>query len=149
MKGLRRKVFLFSDAHLIKEGNDLTAQNPPKVCFVCTPFKNILPRLSSGIEETGKPIKTKLNPQCNLCYQLASFPTSRIRRKTKPKKLLNTSSLNNVGPSRAFIGFEDTEAQCRAVNSGGAGGALAPPEFGSSVNPIQTRGGTLCPSHYC
>ena len=31
---------------------------------------------------------------------------------------------------------------------GGAGGTLAPPEFGSSVNPIPTRGGTLCPSHY-
>ena len=27
----------------------------------------------------------------------------------------------------------------RAVVSGGAGGALAPPEFGSSVNPIPTR----------
>ena len=24
-----------------------------------------------------------------------------------------------------------------------------PPEFGRSVNPIQTRGGRLCPSHYC
>ena len=36
----------------------------------------------------------------------------------------------------------------RAVVSRGAGGALAPPEFGSSVNPIPTRGGTLCPSHY-
>ena len=37
----------------------------------------------------------------------------------------------------------------RAVVKGGAGSALAPPEFGSSVNPIPTRGGTLCPSHYC
>ena len=27
----------------------------------------------------------------------------------------------------------------RAVVSGGAGGALTPPEFGSSVNPIPTR----------
>ena len=36
----------------------------------------------------------------------------------------------------------------RAVVSRGAGGArdaLAPPEFGSSVNPIPTRGGRLCP----
>ena len=32
---------------------------------------------------------------------------------------------------------------------GGAGGALAPLEFGSSVNPIPTRGGWLCPPHYC
>jgi hypothetical protein len=25
----------------------------------------------------------------------------------------------------------------------------APPEFGRSVNPIQTRGDILCPSYYC
>ena len=37
----------------------------------------------------------------------------------------------------------------RAVVSGGAEGALAPPEFGKSVNPIPTRGGRLCPPHYC
>ena len=37
----------------------------------------------------------------------------------------------------------------RAVVSGGAGGALAPPEFGSSVNPIPTRRGRVCPPHYC
>ena len=37
----------------------------------------------------------------------------------------------------------------RAVVSGGGGGALAPPEFGSSVNPIPIRGGRLCPPHYC
>ena len=37
----------------------------------------------------------------------------------------------------------------RAVISGGAGGALATPEFISSVNPIPTRGGRLCPPHYC
>mgnify|MGYP007048352179 CR=1 FL=1 len=37
----------------------------------------------------------------------------------------------------------------RAVVSGGAGGALATPEFGSSVNPIPTRGDRLCPPHYC
>ena len=36
----------------------------------------------------------------------------------------------------------------RAVVSGGAEGALAPPEFGSSVNPIPTGGGRLCPPHY-
>ena len=36
----------------------------------------------------------------------------------------------------------------RAVVSGGARGALAPPEFGSSVNPIPTRGGRLCPPDY-
>ena len=37
----------------------------------------------------------------------------------------------------------------RAVVSGGAEGALAPPEFGSSVNPTPTGGGRLCPPHYC
>ena len=36
-----------------------------------------------------------------------------------------------------------------AVVSGGAGDALAPPEYGSSVNPIPTRDGRLCPPHYC
>jgi len=36
----------------------------------------------------------------------------------------------------------------RAVVSGGAGGALASPEFGSSLNPIPARGGRLCPPHY-
>ena len=39
--------------------------------------------------------------------------------------------------------------QCRAVASRGAEGALAPPEFRSSVNPIPARGGRLCPPHYC
>ena len=37
----------------------------------------------------------------------------------------------------------------RAVVSRGAGGALASPEFRSSVNPIPTRGGRLCPPDYC
>ena len=27
--------------------------------------------------------------------------------------------------------------------------APSPPEFGRSVNPIQTRVGMFCPSHYC
>ena len=36
----------------------------------------------------------------------------------------------------------------RAVVSGGAGGALAPPELGPSLNPIPARGGRLCPPHY-
>ena len=41
------------------------------------------------------------------------------------------------------------QVSCRPVVSRGAGDALAPPEFGSSVNPIPTRGGRLCPAHYC
>ena len=31
---------------------------------------------------------------------------------------------------------------CRPVVPGGAGGPMAPPDFGRSVNPISTRGGT-------
>ena len=41
------------------------------------------------------------------------------------------------------------QVQFRGVARGGAEGARAPPEFSRSVNPIQTRGGELCPSHYC
>jgi hypothetical protein len=33
----------------------------------------------------------------------------------------------------------------RPVGPGGAGGAMASPEFGRSVNPISTKGGRLCP----
>ena len=40
--------------------------------------------------------------------------------------------------------IEETKTTYRAVFSRGAEGALAPPEFGSSVNPIPTKGGTLC-----
>ena len=35
-----------------------------------------------------------------------------------------------------------------AVVSGGAEGTLAPPEFGSSINPIPTGGGRLRPPQY-
>ena len=37
--------------------------------------------------------------------------------------------------------------QChfRPVVPGGAGGAMAPPDFGRSVNPISTKGDRLCP----
>ena len=33
----------------------------------------------------------------------------------------------------------------RGVVSGGAWGAMAPPDFGRSVNPISTKGVRLCP----
>ena len=33
----------------------------------------------------------------------------------------------------------------RGVVIGGAGGAMAPPDFGRSVYPISTKGGRLCP----
>ena len=37
------------------------------------------------------------------------------------------------------------EYKTRPVVPGGAGGAMAPPDFGRSVNPISTRWGRLCP----
>ena len=36
----------------------------------------------------------------------------------------------------------------RTVVPGGARGAMAPPDFGRSVDPISTRRGRLCPPHY-
>ena len=35
----------------------------------------------------------------------------------------------------------------RPVVPRGAGGAMAPPDFGRSVNPISTKVGRLCPSN--
>ena len=39
-------------------------------------------------------------------------------------------------------GYDDWH---RPVVPGGAAGAMAPPNFGRSVNPISTKGGRLCP----
>ena len=36
----------------------------------------------------------------------------------------------------------------RGVDPGGARGAMAPPDFVRSVNPISTRGDRLCPPNY-
>ena len=49
------------------------------------------------------------------------------------------------GSPFAYINWADIGMYYRAVVSGGARGALAPPEVESSVNPIPTRGGRLCP----
>ena len=38
-----------------------------------------------------------------------------------------------------------TYVHSRGVVPGGAGGAMAPPDIGRSVNPISTKGGRLCP----
>ena len=43
--------------------------------------------------------------------------------------------------------FRPCDGPDRPVVPGGAGGAMAPPIFGRSVNPISTEGGTLCPPH--
>ena len=39
-------------------------------------------------------------------------------------------------------------AYVRGVVPGGAGGAMAPSDFGRSVNPISTKGDRLCPPNY-
>ena len=43
---------------------------------------------------------------------------------------------------------DKSSAPHRAVVTGGTGGTLAHPESGSSVNPIPTRRGRLCPPYY-
>ena len=47
--------------------------------------------------------------------------------------------LNRIGSHR------HSTALYRGVVIGGAGGAMAPPDFGRSVNPISTRGGQIMP----
>ena len=47
-----------------------------------------------------------------------------------------------LGHSTVMISLTQT---IRPVVPGGAGGAMAPPDFGRSVNPISTMGGRLCP----
>ena len=46
-----------------------------------------------------------------------------------------------------FVPWEETGFlnHPRPVVPGGAGGAMASPYFGRSLNPISTRGGSLCP----
>ena len=41
--------------------------------------------------------------------------------------------------------FAPFSGDCRPVVPGDAGGPMAPPDFGRSVNPISTKGGRLCP----
>ena len=47
------------------------------------------------------------------------------------------------------MAYAGEQGYLRAVVSGGAEGALAPPELGSSINSFPTRGGKSCPQHYC
>ena len=44
-----------------------------------------------------------------------------------------------------ITGIEGAVTLLRGVVSGGAGGAMVPPDLGRSVNPISTRGDRLCP----
>ena len=66
------------------------------------------------------------------CFEKQTFKKETILDKKRIAKIENNA-----------------DSRRRAVVSGGAGGALAPPEFGGSVNPIPTGGGRLCPLHYC
>ena len=47
--------------------------------------------------------------------------------------------------SDSFRQITKWQSKIRGVARGGAEGALAPPEFGRSVNPIQTRGADYTP----
>ena len=53
--------------------------------------------------------------------------------------------------SKPFVLFVSDKSLCtsyvrgRPVVPGSAGGAMVPPDFGRSVNPISTKGGRLCP----
>ena len=55
----------------------------------------------------------------------------------------------NQAYRRQFSDFANAldllEYDDRPVVPGGAGGAMAPPDMGRSVNPISTKGGRLCP----
>ena len=70
--------------------------------------------------------------------------------------MLNIYSISFKASQEATTGRQDQKSDnfqyydtlghwVSAATSGWAGWALAHPEFGSSVNPITTRGGRLCP----
>ena len=52
---------------------------------------------------------------------------------------------NDSGVGFVTFGAAAVVLLLRGVVSGGAGGAIAPPDFGRSLNPISTRGGRLSP----
>ena len=55
--------------------------------------------------------------------------------------------LHEKGEMLLHMVFDPITKICsvRPVVPGGAGGAMAPPFFGRSVNPISTKGDRLCP----
>ena len=55
-----------------------------------------------------------------------------------------TGSSSSINKSIPFS-FHFLNRVLRGVFPMGAGGAMAPPDFGRSVNPISTTGGRLCP----
>ena len=61
-----------------------------------------------------------------------TFPFTRGKPLVKGKVPCLRLILNGLGQSRPVV-------------PGGARGAMAPPIFGRSVNPISTKGGRLCP----
>jgi hypothetical protein len=69
------------------------------------------------------------------------FPTLGIFVSKKVGNRKNLDHFNHISFKSCILGS--------AATSGWAGWALAHLEFGRSVNPITTRGGRLCPTHYC
>ena len=57
-----------------------------------------------------------------------------------------TSDLWQPGLVPSYYRIIDRVHQCRLVVPGGARGAMAPPNFGISVNPISTRGVDYAPT---
>ena len=76
---------------------------------------------------------------------------SRDQKHTIQMYILETAT-SELGYFRKMILFQIKHGGrshfFRGVVPGGAGGAMAPPDFGRSVNPISTRGDRLCPPNY-
>ena len=73
----------------------------------------------------------------------------------KPSKKIQTAWKKSEAQQRQdymftlFYREQDLQQQRIGAIQNSIRGRGAPPEFGRSVEPIQTRGGRLCPSHYC
>ena len=74
---------------------------------------------------------------------------SQKRRREKKRIAMLAENLISDSMTENPILFKEepseTDCEYRGVVPGGAGGAMAPPDFGTSVNPISAKGGRLCP----
>ena len=103
-------------------------------------------------DDNVKPFSCSLCPSTftqrgNLLRHIATIHEGK-KRTDVPNSKLTEESYDIEGNLNLTLFIIDVSPYIRAVVSGGAGGALAPPEFGSSVNPIPTRGGRLCLPYY-
>ena len=80
-------------------------------------------------------------------FYFKNSASSRLLAKISVSQVFWDPIENSVSPRSALLEAALLEALLYLV-SGGAGGALATPEFRRSVNPISTRGGRLCLLHY-